>query len=93
VKRFVWDEDKNRILKRERDVSFEMVLQAIEDRCLLDVLEHPNGERYGGRRLYVVEINRYAWIVPFVVKGEEIMLKTIFPGRKFTREYISREEH
>lgn len=93
MKRFVWDEGKNRVLKEERSVSFEMVLQAMEDGCLLDVLEHPNEEKYGGQKLYVVETNRYAWIVPFEDKGEERILKTIFPSRRYTRVYISREEN
>jgi len=81
------------VLKGEREVSFEMVLQAMADGRLLDVLEHPNKEKYGGQRLYVVEINKYAWIVPFEDKGEDRILKTIFPSRRYTRLYISREEN
>ena len=93
MKYFVWDEEKNLVLKEGRGVSFEMVLQAMEDGRLLDVLEHPNKEKYGSQRLYVVEINRYAWIVPFEDIGEERILKTIFPSRRYTRLYISREEN
>jgi uncharacterized DUF497 family protein len=88
MKRFVWDEEKNRTLKETRGVSFEMVLQAIDDGCLLDILEHPNREKYGGQRLYVVEIDRYAWIVPFFEIKEEIILKTVFPSRRYTHEYL-----
>lgn len=91
--RFVWDEEKNRVLKEGRGVSFEMVLQAMEDNRLLDVLEHPNKDRYGGQRMYVVEIDRYAYIVPFEDKDDERILKTIFPSRRYTRLYISREEN
>ncbi|MCK5353103.1 toxin [bacterium] len=93
MKCLVWDEEKNRALKEERGVSFEMVLQAMVDGCLLDVLEHPNREKFGGQRLYVVEIDRYAYIVPFENKGEERILKTIFPSRRYTLLYISREEN
>jgi uncharacterized DUF497 family protein len=93
VKRFAWDENKNRLLKEERGVSFEMVLQAMADGRLMDVLEHPNKEKYGGQRLYVVVIDRYAYIVPFEDKGEERILKTIFPSRRYTRLYIGREEN
>jgi uncharacterized DUF497 family protein len=93
VKRFVWDEEKNRTLKEERGVSFEMVLQAIENGRLLDVLEHPNKQRYGGQRLYAVEIDRYIWIVPFEDKGEKRIMKTIFPSRRYTRMYLGREDH
>jgi len=81
------------MLKEVRGVSFEMVLQAMADERLLDVLEHPNKEKYGRQRLYVVEIDRYAYIVPFEEKGDEILLKTIFPSRRYKRLYISREEN
>jgi uncharacterized DUF497 family protein len=93
VKRFVWDEEKNKVLREERGVSFEMVLQAMADGLLLDILEHPNKEKYGTQKLYVVEIDRYAYIVPFESRGEEIILKTIFPSRRYTRLYISLEEN
>ena len=88
MKRFNWDEEKNRLLKAERGVSLEMVIQSIEDGCLLDVLEHPNREQYGDQKLYVVEINRYVWIVPFEEMNEEIVLKTVFPSRRYTSRYL-----
>lgn len=93
MKRFAWNEEKNRLLKKQRGVSFEMVLQAMEDGRLLDVLEHPDQEKYGDQRLYVVEIDRYVYIVPFVDEGEERVLRTIFPSRRYTRLYIRREEN
>ncbi len=34
-----------------------------------------------------VEINDYIYLVPFVIKGDEIFLKTIIPGRKATKKY------
>ena len=81
------------MLKAERDLSFEMVLQAMEDDCLLDVLEHHNKEKYGGQKLYVIKLDGYAYIVPFEDNGDERILKTIFPSRRYTRLYISTEEN
>jgi len=85
---FNWDDEKNKKLQAERGVSFEQVILAIEDGRLLDVLEHPNQEKYGGQRLYVVAIDKYAYIVPYEDKGDERFLKTIFPSRKYTKAYI-----
>jgi uncharacterized DUF497 family protein len=90
--RFVWDEGKNRLLKDSRGVTFEMVVQAIQDGRLLDILEHPNKERYGNQRLYVVELDNYAWIVPCEYGEASILLKTIFPSRRYTRLYLTEEE-
>jgi uncharacterized DUF497 family protein len=89
---FNWDEEKNKKLQMERGVSFEEVILAIEDGRLLDVLEHPNKKRYGDQKLYVVEMNRYAYIVPFEDKGGERWLKTIFPSRKYTDMYLRKED-
>lgn len=91
MKSFNWDSEKNEILKKKRGVSFEHVVFAIENDQLLDVLEHPNPEKYKGQKLYVVEIANYAYIVPFVDQGDERILKTIFPSKKYTKLYLGKE--
>lgn len=85
---YQWDVSKNDRLLRERGVSFEEVLLAIEQGRLLDVLEHPNTVRYGHQKIFVVEIRQYAYLVPFVDRGHELFLKTIIPSRKLTRRYL-----
>jgi hypothetical protein len=60
---------------------------------LLDVVEHPNPERYPGQRLFIVDIGDYAWLVPFVETQDEVFLKTIIPSRKATRRYLRGGEH
>ena len=89
---FNWDEEKNKKLQIERRVSFEEIVLAIEDGRLLDVLQHPNQEKYGGQKLYVVAVNEYAYIVPFADIGNERFLKTIFPSRKYTKIYLRKEK-
>ncbi len=79
----LWSEDKNRKLKKERKVSFEDVVVAIQSGDLLAVLEHPNQDKYPGQKMFIVNIKSYTFCVPFVETDEEIFLKTIFPNRKF----------
>lgn len=88
MKLFGWDSDKNERLKRERGVSFEDVVFHIERGDLLDILEHPNQERYQGQRILVVLIEDYAYLVPFVESNDEVFLKTIIPSRKATKRYL-----
>jgi hypothetical protein len=38
--------------------------------------------------LLVVEIDEYAWLVPYVENDDEIFLKSIIPGRKATKHYL-----
>ena len=83
-----WNHKKNRQLKAERNVSFEEVVFYIERGHLLDVVEHPNQERYRGQRIFVVEIRDNAYLVPFVETEREIFLQTIIPNRKATKDCL-----
>ena len=91
VKYFVWDEEKNEKLKRERGIGFEDVVFHIERGDLLDILEHPNQDRYPGQRIFVVRRDTYVFLVPFVEDDRLVVLKTIIPSRKATRNYLSQE--
>ena len=86
--RFDWSAEKNRQLTEQRGVSFEGVLSAMEQDGLVDVLEHPNQDRYAGQFIYVVEIDNYLYLVPFVTQPDGTrFLKTIIPSRRAMRDY------
>lgn len=89
LKRFEWNEDKNRQLKEERDLSFEQILIAIEHDKLIDIIPHPKIE-YQHQQLLVIDIEGYIVLVPFVEDEEKIFLKTVFKSRKATKEYMKR---
>ena len=55
---------------------------------LLDLLEHPKPDAYPSQRILVVEIDGYAYVVPFVTDGDVMFLKTIIPSRKMTKRYL-----
>ena len=79
-----WNSDKNIQLKAERGVTFEEVLIAISHGGLLNVVAHPNKERYSNQRIFIVRIRGCAYLVPFVETAEEVFLKTIIPSRNAT---------
>ena len=60
----------------------------IERGDILDLVAHPNQTEYPGQQIIVVEINEYAYLVPFVESSEGNFLKTIIPSRKATRDYL-----
>lgn len=91
MKYYDWSEIKNIQLKRERSVGFEDVLVAITEGKLLTVLAHPNKKRYPRQKIYLVEINNYVYLVPFVEDEQKIFLKTIIPSRKATKKYLIKE--
>ena len=88
MKALRWNSEKNEALKRERGVSFEQVLYYIREGGLLDILEHPNREKFGHQQIFIVEMQEYAYLVPFVEDSEQVFLKTIIPSRKATRHYL-----
>jgi uncharacterized DUF497 family protein len=88
MKYFSWNDEKNERLRRERGISFEEVVFYMERGGLLDIVEHPTQERYRGQRMFIVSIENYAYLVPFVESEEEVFLKTIIPSRKATKKYL-----
>jgi hypothetical protein len=78
---------KNELLKRERGISFEEVVFHIENGDILEVIDHPN-VRYLHQRVFVLNIDGYAYFVPFIETDDEIFLKTIFPSLKMTKKYL-----
>lgn len=85
---FRWDNEKNELLKSTRGVCFEQIVLLMEKGEVLDIIEHPNQERYPGQKFAVVIIDAYAYLVPYVEHNEEIFLKTIIPSRKATNKYM-----
>jgi uncharacterized DUF497 family protein len=83
-----WSNEKNEKLKKERNVSFEDIIYYIENEKLHAILEHKSQKRYPGQKIYVVEINNYIYLVPFMETENEIFLKTIIPSRKATKKYL-----
>ena len=83
-----WNIEKNSELKKNRNISFEIIVVQIENGKILDILEHPNKEKYDNQQIYVIEFNNYAYLVPSVQDGEKIFLKTIIPSRKATKKYL-----
>lgn len=95
MKPFRWNVDKNSQLQAERGVSFEQALEAIaghqKGNRLLDVIQHPNYEKYPSQRIFIIEMKQYVYLVPFVETDQEIFLKTIIPSRKLKRQYLGEE--
>jgi len=91
VKYFAWDDAKNAKLRKERGIGFEDVVFHIERGDLLDILEHPNPDRYAGQRIFVVRREDYVYLVPYVEDEDAIFLKTIIPSPKARKQYIGEE--
>ncbi len=90
-KPFRWDLEKNERLLQERGLSFEHITVAVETGGLVQIVPHPNPEKYPRQSIMIVAHKDYAWLVPFVEEDEYFFLKTIIPSRKATRDYITNQ--
>ena len=87
-KPFRWNQEKNKQLLIERKISFEVVISSIEEGHLIDTIQHPNQEKHPNQRIFIVEINFYVYLIPFVENDTEFFLKTIIPSRKMKKKYL-----
>ncbi len=83
---------KNQQLIAERGISFEDVVFYIQQGQLLDDIEHPNSDKYPEQRIFVINIDDYVHLVPYIENRKEIFLKTVIPSRKATKEYRGEEQ-
>ena len=83
-----WDNVKNEILKQIQNIGFEQIIMHINKGGLIDIIEHPNQNRYPNQKMLVVNVNEYIYLVPFVEEDQNVyFLKTIMPSRKATKKY------
>ncbi len=75
---FTWNTLKSERLKWTRGVSFEEVVQF----RLLRIDHHPSRQ---DQKIMFFEGKGYVWVVPFIEKGNERFLKTLYPSRKYTK--------
>ena len=83
-----WNSTKNQQLITERGISFEDIVFYLQQGALLDDVEHPNSNKYPSQRVFVINIDDYAYLVPYVENRKEIFLKTVIPSRKATKLYL-----
>jgi uncharacterized DUF497 family protein len=90
MKLFDWNVEKNEWLRQVRGVTFEEIIYHIQAGDLLDVIEHSRPGKYPEQRIFIVGIEKYAYLVPFLESEDTIFLKTIIPSRKMTRKYLGK---
>jgi len=83
-----WNPTKNQQLISECGISFEDIVFYLQQGALLDDIEHPNSGKYPNQRVFVINIDDYAHLVPYIENTKEIFLKTVIPSRKATNVYL-----
>jgi hypothetical protein len=83
-----WSIEKDLLLRSDLTrggIGLAECAVAIEEGRILDDLPNPTRE---GQRIFILDINDYAYVVPYITEGNTIFLKTMFPSRKPTAQYL-----
>jgi len=83
---FEWDNKKSELVKRERGLSFDEIVENIRQGAVLDIVD--NREEFKEQKLLILNINNYSWVVPVEFRDGRIRIITAFKSRKFTKLYL-----
>ena len=86
---FNWNDEKSESLEKTRGICFEDIVIHVQNGCVLEVIKHPNRNRYPNQNIMVIDVEGYVYLVPYVKSKGTRFLKTIIPSRQATREYLS----
>ena len=81
-----WDDNKNDWLILNRNVSFEICEAYIIAGRILAIID--NHSPYEHQKVFILDIDGYAYRIPFVEDDEKIFLKTAYPSRVDTKKYL-----
>ena len=88
MKTFKWNSEKNDILALDRGITFDEIVQKIKSGAKVIDTVHPNQTKYPNQKIMIVDVDGYAYLVPYVIDKDEYFLKTIIPSRKATKKYL-----
>jgi len=87
----LWDNEKNCKLVAERGLSLETFASIILEKKYLAILKNPSRIE---QKIFIVPFQNYTYVVPFVIdSSQNIVLKTVFPSRKYHKIYGGKNEN
>ena len=85
MKYFEWDEAKNQKLMAERGISFEIVVECIKNKLVVEKIK--NHHPYEHQSVFLIYFEEHIYRVPFVEDEEKVFLKTVYRSRSDTKKY------
>ena len=90
--RFEWRPEKNAWLRQHRRISFDEIVVHLGRGDVWKISLHPNRKKYPHQSIAFVVVDDYVYLVPFDEVGDVIILRTIIPSRKATRQYLEEKK-
>ena len=88
----LWNPDKDRELRLSPDrfgIGLSECAVAIEEGRILDDIQSPSRPN---QRMFILEIEGYAFVVPYVFDEHSVFLKTMVPSRMHTAKYLRTQQ-
>ena len=87
----LWDSEKNNKLIAERGLSLEIFASLILKKQYCTILKNPSRAE---QKIFIIPYSNYTYVVPFIIDSDHnIVLKTVFPSRKFHKIYGGKNEN
>ncbi|RYE12838.1 MAG: hypothetical protein EOP34_10045 [Rickettsiales bacterium] len=87
---FKFNHEKNIKLLEERKIRFNEIIQLIAEGNLIRITNHHNQQDYPSQKIMHIKVINQIYLVPCVIEQDgTIFLKTLFPSRKATKNYLS----
>ena len=90
--RFEWKPEKNAWLRQYRRMSFEEIVVHLGRGDAWNTSRHPNRKKYPKQSIASVVVDDHVCLVAFDEGGEVILLRTVIPSRKATRQYLEEKK-
>ena len=94
MKTIRWNTEKAKWLKDQpgrNNIGFEECAVLIEAGDILDDIANPS-TNFPDQRAFVLAVEGYVYLVPYVYGDDGIFLKTVFPNRKMTALYLGKTD-
>ena len=65
---------------------------ALENGDVIEIIPNPS-QNHLEQKCLVVNINNYAYLVPYIENNDGIFLKTIYPSRKYSKLFIRENQN
>ncbi len=80
-----WEPEKERMLRKDGGIEIREIADLITEGKYNAVVENPSRR---SQFIFVLPYHGYTHVVPFVIaKDEGVVLKTVFPSRRFHQIY------
>ena len=91
---FVWSDDKNYLIRRQRMIAFEDIAIEVNRNNVIDTVYNHNPERYPGQHLFLVMVRGYLYTVPYYqIDDDTVRLVTAYPDGDRMSQYVLAGRH